>query len=167
MQCILETERLTLRELTIADAQLLIDLNSDPLVTRYTGDGPVADLDAAENIITDIILPQYPNKMGRWAVHLKSSGEFIGWCGIKYISELDEYDLGYRFHRRFWGQGYATEAAKACVNYAKEVLKLQRLVGRVALDNTPSSNVLEKCGFKFLYFAVEHDDNVKKYELHP
>lgn len=74
----LETTRIYLREFTEAYAQLLIDLNSNPNVTRYTGDGSVKDLQEAKRILTDIILPQYKNKMGRWAVHLKSNDEFIG-----------------------------------------------------------------------------------------
>jgi RimJ/RimL family protein N-acetyltransferase len=100
MKIILETPRLFLREFTLEDAQFLIDLNSDPEVTRYTGDGPVKDLEAAKKILTDIIFPQYPNKIGRWAVILKENNEFIGWCGLKYIKEDDEIDLGYRFFKK-------------------------------------------------------------------
>ena len=93
MKKVLETSRLYLREFTIDDAQLLIDLNSDPEVIRYTGDGPVTDLEASKKILTDIILPQYPNKIGRWAVHLRSTDEFIGWCGLKFIKENKIFKL--------------------------------------------------------------------------
>ncbi len=69
MNNILETPRLNLKEFTIEDAQLLIDINNNPNVIRYTGGGPVKNLEEAKRILADIIFPQYKNKMGRWAVH--------------------------------------------------------------------------------------------------
>ena len=127
MTKLLTTERLYLKEFTIDDAQLLIDLNSDPEVTRYTGDGPVKDLTEAKRILTDIIFPQYKNKMGRWAVYLNSTDEFIGWCGVKYVEDEKEYDLGYRFFKQHWGKGYASEAASAVMDYAINTLQLKEM----------------------------------------
>lgn len=157
------TERLYLREHTINDAPSLLDLNSDPEVTRYTGDGPLKDLEEAKRILNDIILPQYPNRMGRWAVHLKADDTFIGWCGLKYIAELDEIDLGYRYFKKYWGQGYATEAAKATMDYGINVLQLERIVGRAAVDNHNSIRVLQKAGMQFTGSGIEHGDAIVKY----
>lgn len=165
MNIILETPRLYLREFTMDDAQLLIDLNSDPEVTRYTGDGPVKDLKDGKRILEEIILPQYPNKIGRWAVHLRSNDEFIGWCGLKYISELNETDLGYRFFQKHWGKGYATESAEAVMEYGTSVLKISMIVGRAAVENLASIKVLEKAGLKYRAHTVEHGDNIVKYSL--
>lgn len=150
MKIVLETERLYLREFTIDDAQLLIDLNSDIEVTKYTGDGPVKDVDEAKGILSNIILPQYKNKIGRWAVHLKSTNEFIGWCGIKFIQEQNEYDLGYRFFKKHWGSGYATESAKVVLDYGTKTLKLKNIIGRAAKENIASINVLKKMGMVYL-----------------
>lgn len=150
MDRILETERLYLRAFTIEDAPLLIDLNSDPEVTRYTGDGPVPTIKEAERILTEIIFPQYPNKIGRWAVHLKANEEFIGWCGIKFIQEENEYDLGYRYYKKHWGKGYATEAANAVMDYGKNIIKLKEIIGRAAIDNKASIAVLKKMGMEYL-----------------
>lgn len=146
----LETPRLYLREFTIEDAQLLIDLNSNPNVTRYTGDGPVKDIEEAKRILTDIIFPQYKNKMGRWAVHLKSNDEFIGWCGLKFIAEENEIDLGYRFYENYWGKGYASESAKAVLEYGVNTLKLKNIIARAAKDNAASINVIKKLGMVYL-----------------
>jgi ribosomal-protein-alanine N-acetyltransferase len=146
----LQTPRLYLREFTIADAQLLIDLNSNPNVTRYTGDGPVKDLQEAQRILTDIIFPQYKNKMGRWAIHLKSNDEFIGWCGLKHIVEDNEIDLGYRLFEKHWGNGYASEAAKATLEYGVNTLKLKNIIARAAKDNVASINVIKKLGMVYL-----------------
>jgi RimJ/RimL family protein N-acetyltransferase len=54
--------------------------------------------------------------------------EFTGWCGLKYLSETNEVDLGYRFMKKFWGKGYATEAALACIEYGFSRLHLQKLL---------------------------------------
>jgi [ribosomal protein S5]-alanine N-acetyltransferase len=165
MKHILDTERLILREFTLDDAQKLIDLNSNPNVVRYTGDGPVESHEKALEIIRKIIFPQYPNKLGRWAVHLKSNNSFIGWCGLKYIAELDEIDLGYRFFEEHWGKGYATESSKACLAYGFNTLELKEVVGRSAIDNVNSIKVLEKVGMRFEKEAEEHGDKIYKYRL--
>lgn len=83
MNIIIETERLLLRTFTADDALLIYELNLDPEVTRYTGD-PIRDLPHAQLVLEQAILPQYAlNNYGRWAVHLKSGMDFIGWCGLK------------------------------------------------------------------------------------
>jgi len=165
MKIVIETARLYLREFTIDDAQKLIDLNSNPNVTRYTGDGPVENLTKAKEIIQNIIFPQYPNKLGRWACHLKTDHTFIGWCGLKFISELNEIDLGYRFFEAHWGKGYATESAKACLNYGFNTLHLEEIVGRAAVANANSIKVLKKVGLRFEKEAEEHGDRIYKYRL--
>lgn len=164
MKIILETERLLLREFTAQDAQLLVDLNNNPNVTRYTGDGPVT-LEEAQKIILDVILPQYSNQLGRWAVHLKSNKEFIGWCGLKHIVELDEIDLGYRFFEPHWGKGYASESAIASFNYGLQQLGLKTIVGRAAIENIASRKVLEKTGMQFVGEGIEHGNKIAKYKF--
>jgi ribosomal-protein-alanine N-acetyltransferase len=165
MKHILDTERLFLREFTIEDAQLLIDLNSNSNVTRYTGDGPVESIKKAKEILENIIFPQYKNKMGRWAVHLKSTNQFIGWCGLKFIEDLNEIDLGYRFFEEHWGKGYATESAKAILAYGFKTLQLQEIVARASTENTNSIKVLEKVGMQFIKEDDEDGDKTFKYLL--
>ena len=158
MMKVIETDRLYLREFTIDDAQLLIDLNSDSDVTRYTGDGPVKNMEEAKRILTEIIFPQYKNKIGRWAVHLKETDEFIGWCGLKFIADTEEIDLGYRFFKTKWGRGYATESAKAVLNYGVMVLGLKNIVAKAAKENTASIHVIKKLGMVYLKDELcEHD----------
>ena len=165
MNKILETPRLYLREFTIEDAQALIDLNSNPNVIRYTGDGPVKDLAEAKRILTEIIFPQYKNKMGRWAVHLKSNDEFIGWCGLKFIAEDNEVDLGYRFFENHWRKGYASESAKAALDYGVNTLKLKNIIARTAKDNIASINVLKKLGMVYLKDDMCAHDPAEVYQL--
>ena len=107
---ILETERLVFREFTTEDAPLIYELNLDPEITRYTGD-PIRDLPHAQLVLEQAILPQYAlNNYGRWAVHLKSGMDFIGWGGLKNRPEKQEIDLGSRLSgagEDLLGQAYA------------------------------------------------------------
>jgi len=144
---ILVTERLYLKEFQAHEAHLLMELNSDPEVVRYTGDPVIADIKEAERVLTEIIFPQYKNKIGRWAVFLKDSDEFIGWCGLKNVD--DEFDLGYRFIKKHWGKGYATESAKAVLEYAKKY-NIKNIIAQSAKENTASLNVIKKLGFVYL-----------------
>jgi len=152
---ILETERLYLRRMTAADAENAYLLNLDPDVIRYTGDGPFESIAAAK-----IFLENYDHydkyDFGRWAVIRKSNHEFLGWCGLKYTPDLDEYDIGFRFFKKFWNQGFATEAAKACIELGFQKYQFSAIVGRAQKENKGSIRVLEKIGLTFL----------KNYELH-
>jgi [ribosomal protein S5]-alanine N-acetyltransferase len=162
---ILDTERLYLREFTLDDAQNFIDLNSNPNVVKYTGDGAIESIEKAKEILTTITFPQYENNLGRWAVHLKTTDEFIGWCGLKYIGQLNEIDLGYRFFEKHWGKGYATESAKAVLAHGFKTMKLDVIVGRAAIENVNSVKVLQKIGMRFEKQDVEHGDRIYKYRL--
>jgi [ribosomal protein S5]-alanine N-acetyltransferase len=162
---IIETQRLILRNFTIDDAQLIYDLNLDPEVTRYTYD-PVRDINHAQEILEKTILPQYAlYNHGRWAVHVKPELEFIGWCGLKYRPELDEIDLGYRFKKSSWGNGYATEAAYACIKYGFEKLNLNLITGRAIPENIGSLNVLEKCGMQYIGIQDIDGYQLKTYQI--
>jgi RimJ/RimL family protein N-acetyltransferase len=150
MNVIIDTGRLVLRTFTEKDGQLIYDLNLDPDVTRYTHD-PARDINHANEILEQVIIPQYAlYNHGRWAVHLKQKLEFMGWCGLKYRQEKNEIDLGYRLKKEYWGKGYATEAAFACIRYGFEKLGIRRIVGRAEPDNIASCKLLEKCGMKFI-----------------
>jgi len=165
MDVVIETNRLLLRKFTEDDAPLLHELNLDPEVIRYTHD-PVTDVEHARKILMEVILPQYSLcDHGRWAVHLKPDLKFIGWCGLKYLSETNEVDLGYRFMKKFWGSGYATEAAQACIEYGFASLNLQQIIGRAIPANLGSIRVLEKCGMEFLRGEVMHGYFHKTYQV--
>jgi RimJ/RimL family protein N-acetyltransferase len=165
MNIIIQTERLLLRTFTDKDVQDIYELNLDPEVTLYTHD-PIRNLQQAAEVLEKVILPQYSlYNHGRWAVHLKRTNEFIGWCGLKYRPEKNEVDLGYRFKKAYWGKGYATEAASACIRYGFETLKLERVVGRAEHANTGSWKVLEKCNMKYIGEDEVDAYPVKVYEI--
>jgi ribosomal-protein-alanine N-acetyltransferase len=155
MKILLETERLYFREFTMDDAEMLFEMHQDHEITRYVGDVvPWDTLELTQKILREFILPQYENKIGRWAVYVKENNVFIGWCGLKKVD--DEYDLGYRFIQKYWGRGYATEAAAAVLTYGVE-LGLEHIMGRAAVANVASVNVLKKIGMTFEKFYVDEE----------
>jgi RimJ/RimL family protein N-acetyltransferase len=165
MKIIFETDRLIFREFTEDDAYLLYELNLDPDVIRYTLD-PIVDVAQAGKILRETIIPQYKlYNHGRWAVYIKEGNGFIGWCGLKYLDEQNEVDLGYRFMKKYWGQGYATESSKATLDYGFYTLKLERIVGRALPGNIASIKVLEKCGMNYIGQQIVQELLHETYEL--
>lgn len=170
MNIVLETERCLLREMDPADGVTMYELNSDPLVIRYTGDPPFENAEAATEFLRRYDAYRKFG-MGRWAVVKKDDQQILGWCGLKFLADEDEVDLGYRFFRKYWGQGYATETALACIKYGFENLHLNRIIGRAAVENIASVRVLEKCGLKFDCFNKHFGDDsvqhvISKAEYH-
>lgn len=136
-----------LRQFAIEDAPALYDLNSDPEVMKYTGDFPFASVEEAEDFVSGY--DHYRDYgYGRWSVILRETGEFIGWCGLK-LNELGQVDIGFRFFRKHWGKGYATESARATLAYGFSELEMEEIIGRAAKANTASIRVLEKLGMKY------------------
>ena len=147
---VLETKRLILRELNVDDADYFYELNVDPLVIQYTGDTEFENINAARLFLEKYSANNYGKyNCGRWAVILKTSKEWLGWCGIKYMPVPDEFDIGYRFFRKYWGNGYATESAIACLEYGFDQLKINKIVGHAMKENIASIKVLEKIGMKY------------------
>jgi RimJ/RimL family protein N-acetyltransferase len=142
-----ETPRLTLRQLTVNDAAAFFALNSHPDVMRLTGEPPLQSEDEARDA-----LAKYPDfdtvGYGRWGCVLKHDQSIIGFCGLKYLSDLDEVDLGYRFLPEHWGKGYATEACRASVTFGFDVLNLDHIIGLVLPENVASIRVLQKVGMR-------------------
>lgn len=148
----LETARLRLRSLTLDDAPLLFELDSDPEVMRYLSGGPGTPLAK----IRDEVLPRFIGYYGRapwagvWAAELAQTGEFAGWCSLRPDDEIElGGDLGYRLKRAHWGTGLATEGAAALVARGFE-LGMPRVVGTTYEHNHASRRVMEKVGMRFV-----------------
>lgn len=163
---IITTDRLILREITLEDAQRIFDLNADPEVVRYTSDPAFKNVDEVRELIKNNIQYQYRTYgIGRWAVIEKETGLFTGWCGLKFREGQEEIDLGYRFMKKFWGKGYATEAGKACLDFGFNIKKLERIIGCAMRDNVASIHVLKKCGMTFCRVDLLHGHDAIVYEV--
>lgn len=142
-----ETRRLRHRALTVDDAEAFFALNSHPDVMRYTHEPLLQSLDEARAAIAG-----YPDfhtvGYGRWGCVLKETDKVIGFCGLKPLPDLNVVDVGYRFLPEYWGQGLATEACRACLEFGFEVLHLERIVGFALPENRASIRVMEKVGME-------------------
>jgi RimJ/RimL family protein N-acetyltransferase len=165
MHIVFETPRLILRRMTIDDSPLILQLNSDPDVVKYVHEQVLTEEEQARKIITEIILPQYENNLGRWAMITKAGNEFIGWCGLKYRADRDEIDLGYRLKKEAWGKGYATEAARHTLDHGFTIPGVELITGRAHKENIASLKVLEKIGMNFIREEVVDDCPVKTFTL--
>ena len=164
MPIAIETERLSLRELTEADAENVFRLNESPAIVRYVGEPTLKSAAEGLELLRTRLLPQYAGYgVGRLAVIVRADARFIGWCGLKFIPEDNEYDLGYRYFERDWGQGYATEAARAVVAWGRQQLPGKRIVGKAMLGNVASIKILQKIGLRFEGNAQAHDGEVAVY----
>jgi RimJ/RimL family protein N-acetyltransferase len=142
-----ETERLEHRAFTIDDASDFFALNGNPDVMRLTGEPALPSLDAAREAIANY--PDFSDVgYGRWACILKQTRTIIGFCGLKYLPELDVVDVGYRFQPEYWGQGFATEACASSLEFGFDTLGLDEIFGFVLPNNFASIRVLEKVGME-------------------
>ncbi|MGV3587092.1 MAG: GNAT family N-acetyltransferase [Adhaeribacter sp.] len=151
MQIFVETERLLLREILPADEFGMFELDSDAEVQQYLGNKPITQVEEARRTIAFIRQQYLENGVGRRAVIEKETNNFVGWAGLKFVREttnshVNYHDLGYRFIKRFWGKGYATEAAKASLNFGFEQLKLKNIYAMADVNNVASRKILEKVG---------------------
>ncbi|HEV2531525.1 GNAT family N-acetyltransferase [Phenylobacterium sp.] len=140
----LRTERLTLTEVTLDDAEFVLELLNDPGWIRNIGDRGVRTLDDAQAYIRD----RFSKSL--WFVVRDRSGERLGMCGLVDRDGLDHHDIGYAYLERHSGQGYATEAARAVLAHAQAALGHETILAITAPDNTPSQRVLEKIGLRFV-----------------
>ncbi|MFJ4783875.1 GNAT family N-acetyltransferase [Streptomyces sp. NPDC088794] len=145
----LDTERLTLRRFTADDADLLIELDSDPAVMRYlTGGSSTAPEIVRERHLPNIIAgyEKWHGDLGLFAAYEKDGGAFIGWFCLRPEPEgpLDEAELGYRLRQAAWGKGYATEVSRALLGKAFAGLGLRMVWAETMTVNRGSRNVMEK-----------------------
>jgi RimJ/RimL family protein N-acetyltransferase len=158
------TERLALHRFTSADAADLLTLDGDPLVMRF-----LTGTTRSPAQIRDEVLPQlagchlrFPG-FGYWAARTRAGGEFIGWFGLRPVTPTGDAmvhwpdargpagvaSLGYRLRRGAWGQGYATEGARALVRWAFTGLGAREVVATTMAVNTGSRRVMEKAGLRY------------------
>jgi len=151
MRKIFETNRLIFRELTQNDAEGLFEFFGDPEAIRHLPGTGTKSRNEIEEWLS-LVFQSYQNMhFGPWAVILKESNEFLGYCGLylqKNVDGKDEVEILYGLIRQYWGMGYATEAAIGVYEYGKTKLKLKRFISLVEPSNLRSSNVVKKVGMK-------------------
>lgn len=147
---VLETDRLILRTLSLEDAPFILQLVNEPSWLRFIGDRGVRNLEDARGYIQKGPLEMYRRfGFGLYLVELKADGGPIGLCGLIKRDTLKDVDIGFAFLPRFWGQGYAYEAAASVLAHGQNTLGLRRIVAITSQDNHSSIKPLEKLGLRF------------------
>jgi RimJ/RimL family protein N-acetyltransferase len=159
------TPRLALFEIAYEHGNELHELDADPRVMRYIGNGQVrtrADVDE-----TMRRLPRayalFPG-LGTWRAIRRDNGDFVGWFALKYVPGTCEVEVGYRLRHAAWGKGYATEGARELVRYGFEELGLFRIIGITHPDNAASQRVLSKIGLADAGFGHYYGRRVRVFE---
>lgn len=163
---ICETQRLLLRKFKDQDLEAVLEIRGDPEVMHFSVRGPETASEAQKFI--DSSKRRYrQDGVAQWAVVLKQTGHVIGECGIcvQTIEGQKEYEIGYRIHRDYWGQGYASEAAIACREHGLKTLKLPRLISIIEKENLASVAVAKKVGMSLEKQATFYEIPVEIYSL--
>ncbi len=144
-----------LRRFTLEDAPHIFELDNTPGVMTYLPFPIPQNLEQSREMLQSIIQEYEDFGVSRLIIELQSTGEFIGWAGLKFCTNVmnghsNYYDVGYRLLPKHWGKGYATEAARASVEYGFQQLKLPTLNAMAMHGNEASKRVLEKSGLRYV-----------------
>jgi len=143
----LETERLRLRPFRRSDIDDYAAMNADREVLRYLSGGPEPwDRDRSWRHLAFLMGHWQLGGAGMWALELKESGAFLGVTGFAGPAGWPGFELAWKLARRWWGHGYATEGARAALDYAFTVWKKDRVISLVNPENRASIRVAERLG---------------------
>ncbi|MFT5819964.1 MAG: ribosomal-protein-alanine N-acetyltransferase [Crocinitomix sp.] len=161
MSTIIETDRIILRRFNLTDFEAVYEFNSDTEVIKYTGDPMLKSLDEAKELIKNVWLSDYEKcGYGRWATIYKPDNKIIGFAGLKYLPEMAETDLGFRFLPQYWNKGIATEISPEILEYGFNKLNLKRIIAIAEQENIGSNKVLEKIGMQHYKIADYEGDGI-------
>ncbi len=163
----LTTARLILRPFAAEDAGPLHRILAQDQILRYFPRPDPPDRARVERLIDGQLQHWEEHGLGWWAVELAGSGELLGWCGLQHLPETGEVEVGYLLSQRHWGQGLATEAARASLRWGFETHGLRSIVGIVHPENAASRRVLEKAGLVFINEAEYFGMAVCRYVIAP
>lgn len=147
----LETDRLILREIHLDDTEAIFCCwMQDEEVSKYMWWRASNDINKAKEFVEFEIGNLENDKWNRWIIVLKNTKEIIGTCLIFFNHEEAHWDISYNLGKKFWGNGYMTEAMGIVVKYAVEVMKIKEISTVYAIENQASGHVLQKLGFQIV-----------------
>ena len=161
----IETERVLLRPFSPDDLDAFALICADPEVMRYIGDGQPLSQAQTQTRLAAIIEHRNRHGFGVWAAVDRKIGDLMGYCGLQFLDNTPEVEIGYRLARRFWGMGLASEAARASLEFGFGQLELDRIAAVVQPGNLASRRVVEKIGLKFVKEARFYNSGVRYYAI--
>jgi RimJ/RimL family protein N-acetyltransferase len=153
-----QTARLLLRPFHDSDVDALLAFRGDAEVMRFSLTGPETRADIHTKFLPSCLRRYARDGLGQWAVVRRSDGIMVGECGIcaQQVDGEKEFEISYRLRRDCWGNGLATEAARACRDYGFQQAGLRRLISIIESENTASIRVAEKMGMTMEKSASFH-----------
>lgn len=161
----IQTEGLSLRECTLDDLDLIVELFGDSeTMEGYRG---TFTPDAAKNWLDGVVTLWREKGYGYWILSLKETEEFAGIAGIfdLQIDGICEAEAGYVIRKKFWGQGFASEVAKACYDFALNRTDIDRVITLIDPRNSASIHLAEKYGLSFLKQSAKWGRTVHVYAI--
>jgi ribosomal-protein-alanine N-acetyltransferase len=163
---ILETERLILRTWTPDDAEAAFSIYRSAEVMRFLGTGlPDQLIEDVAARIQRFLAHQELHGFGLWPMIEKKCGAMVGVCGLKHLDDGPEIEVGYHLAREAWGKGFASEAARAVLQYGYETLKIPHIVAVIHPDNIGSQRVMGRIGMRYVRMGRYYNKDVMVYEL--
>ncbi|MBE9047047.1 GNAT family N-acetyltransferase [Pleurocapsales cyanobacterium LEGE 10410] len=145
----LQIGEFTMRSLQVSDLDALAEIWTDPQVTRFLPSRgmPISRQDT-QKFLQAVIEHWQERQYGVWAI-TENPSQMIGYCGLRYLNELNEVEVLYGLAKAYWGRGIATKAAKAAISYGLEIVNLEQVIAMALPDNIASINVIEKAGLRY------------------
>ena len=168
MTIVLETKQLIFKLAVADDLDSLHALLSDADVMKYVGNGKTRSREEVKSWLDDIIAYQKKHGFSFYSVFEKATNEYVGRAGLIHLAfneQQPDIEVGYTLHKKFWGKGYATEIAKALIQYGFNKLNLSKLVAVTYPENIQSRRVLEKAGMRYMKQSLYRGITVSLYEI--
>jgi ribosomal-protein-alanine N-acetyltransferase len=164
-----ETPRLHFRRFTPDDLHALAAIRADADVMKYIGPGRTESIDEVRAKLVKVWTHWDQHGFGYWALIDKATSKLAGWCGLSYLEDTEDIEIGYGLAKSYWGKGLATEAAAAVMKYGFVQLRLERIVAVAYPENIPSQVIMKKLGMKYVktarfiggewvYYVIEREE---------
>ena len=170
---VLRIDEFTMRPIEASDLDALAAIWVDPEVTRFLPSrGVPISREKTEKALVSFLEHWQTRGYGIWAIVKNTSSEMVGYCGLRYLDELDEVEVLYGLDKAYWGRGIATQATKASISYGFNVTNLDRIIAMALPDNQASKRVMEKSGLQYekqihifnlngLYYSITRPQHTK------
>ena len=162
---IIQTKRLVLRTFEAGDLDTAYILFNDAEVQKYLSKRNKRNRQQLEVLLEKSLNYWQTRGFGMFCVAEKLSGDMIGYCGFQYFDKTTDIEIVFGYLKEFWGQGFATEAARACLKFGFEKLEFERVLAATVPENTASRFVLEKLHMKCEENSVHYDMNLLSFSI--
>lgn len=139
-----------MRPIQTSDLDALAVIWANPEVTRFLPSrGMPIKRENTQKALHSFVEHWQQRGYGIWAIVEDDSSQMVGYCGLRYLDELNEVETAYGLAQAYWGRGIATQALKASISYAFNVANLNKIIAIALPDNKASRRVIEKAGFNY------------------